>query len=72
MGARDDLDFFVFCREMYRTLWGIEPRIRGLTACSRVTLSCNVSVEVRDRKVNVMSDCTQTVRKPDTVGLVFD
>jgi hypothetical protein len=69
VGARDDLDFF--CREIYRTLSGIIPRIRCPTTCSRVTVSCHVSVEVRNQIVIVILECTQTGSKSDTVGVVL-
>jgi len=32
-------------------------------------VSCHVSVEVRDQKVIVILECTQTCRKSDTVGV---
>lgn len=34
-------------------------------------MSCHVSVEVRDQKVTVILECTQTDGKPDTVGVVL-
>jgi hypothetical protein len=70
VGARDDLDFF--CREIqFRTLSGIEPRICRPTACSRVTVSCHVSVEVRDQKVIVILESTQTGRSQTRLAYFF-